>query len=71
MVEPSDQLQQVFEKAVEDCKKLSHEYVTLEHLVYAMLCEEKFFELLTQKMIDFQYPQDQVLIEYLKHLKVN
>ena len=47
MVEPSDQLTVVFEKAVEDCKKLSHEYVTLEHLVFAMLCEEKFFELLS------------------------
>ena len=50
MVEPSDQLQVVFDKAVEDCKKLSHEYVTLEHLVFAMLCEEKFFELLTNKL---------------------
>jgi ATP-dependent Clp protease ATP-binding subunit ClpA len=46
MVEPSDQLQVVFEKAVSDCKKLGHEYVTLEHLIFAMLCEEKFFELL-------------------------
>lgn len=47
MVEPSEELQAVFEKAVEDCKKLSHEYVTLEHLVFAMMCEEKFYELLT------------------------
>jgi ATP-dependent Clp protease ATP-binding subunit ClpA len=46
MVEPSDQLQSVFEKAVNDCKKLEHEYITLEHLVFAMLCEEKFYELL-------------------------
>jgi ATP-dependent Clp protease ATP-binding subunit ClpA len=46
MVEPSDQLQSVFEKAVNDCKKLEHEYMTLEHLVFAMMCEEKFYELL-------------------------
>jgi ATP-dependent Clp protease ATP-binding subunit ClpA len=55
MVEPSDQLQVVFDKAVEDCKKLNHEYVTLEHLVFAMLCEEKFFELLTNFGADTTY----------------
>ena len=44
MVEPSDQLQLVFDKAVEDCKKLGHEYLTLEHLAFAMLCNESFFE---------------------------
>jgi ATP-dependent Clp protease ATP-binding subunit ClpA len=65
MVEPSDQLQQVFEKAVEDCKKLSHEYVTLEHLVYAMLCEEKFFELLTNFGSDTMYIKTN-LEHYLK-----
>ena len=42
MVEPSTELQAVFDKAVSDAKKLSHEYVTLEHLTYAMLCEEHF-----------------------------
>ena len=42
MVEPSTELQVVFDKAVTDAKKLQHEYVTLEHLLYAMLCEENF-----------------------------
>ena len=42
MVEPSTALQVVFDKAVSDAKKLQHEYVTLEHLLYAMLCEESF-----------------------------
>jgi len=42
MVEPSTELQVVFDKAVTDAKKLKHEYVTLEHLLYAMLCEENF-----------------------------
>ena len=46
MVEPSKELQLVFDKAVKDAKKLKHEYVTLEHLLYAMLCEENFFNLL-------------------------
>ena len=66
MVEPSDQLQVVFDKAVEDCKKLSHEYVTLEHLVFAMLCEEKFFELLTNFGADANYIKTN-LEHYLKN----
>ena len=42
MVEPSEQLQLVFDKAVDVAKKLQHEYVTLEHLLFAMLCESSF-----------------------------
>jgi len=42
MVEPSKEVQIVFDKAINDAKKLKHEYVTLEHLLFAMLCEEKF-----------------------------
>ena len=41
MVEPSKELQLVFDKAINDAKKLQHEYVTLEHLLYAIFCEEK------------------------------
>lgn len=44
MVEPSNQLQAVFDKAVLVSKQLKHEYVTLEHLAFAMLCEEEFFK---------------------------
>jgi ATP-dependent Clp protease ATP-binding subunit ClpA len=55
MVEPSDQLQAAFDKAVRDCQKLGHEYVTLEHLVFAFLCEENFFELLTNFGADVEY----------------
>ena len=42
MVEPSSELKIVFEKAIKDAQKLQHEYVTLEHLLYAMLCEDNF-----------------------------
>ena len=42
MVEPSDNLQAVFEKAIETAKKLHHEYLTIEHLLFAMLMEETF-----------------------------
>ena len=42
MVEPSDNLQAVFEKAIDTAKNLNHEYLTIEHLLFAMLCEEGF-----------------------------
>lgn len=47
MVEPSTALQLVFDKAMSDAKKLQHEYVTLEHLLYAMLCEDNFEKIIT------------------------
>tara|TARA_B100001559_G_scaffold236730_1_gene199736 strand:+ start:600 stop:2858 length:2259 start_codon:yes stop_codon:yes gene_type:complete len=46
MVEPSEQLQLVFDKAVDVAKKLQHEYVTLEHLLFAMLCESSFAKII-------------------------
>jgi ATP-dependent Clp protease ATP-binding subunit ClpA len=42
MVEPSDNLQAVFEQAIETAKKLHHEYLTIEHLLAAMLSDETF-----------------------------
>lgn len=42
MVEPSDNLQAVFEKAIDTAKKLHHEYLTIEHLLFAMLLEDTF-----------------------------
>jgi ATP-dependent Clp protease ATP-binding subunit ClpA len=42
MVEPSDNLQAVFEKAIDTAKKLHHEYLTIEHLLLAMLMDESF-----------------------------
>jgi ATP-dependent Clp protease ATP-binding subunit ClpA len=42
MVEPSDNLQAVFEHAIESAKKLHHEYLTIEHILLAMLVDESF-----------------------------
>ena len=47
MVEPSDNLQAVFEKAIDTAKKLHHEYLTIEHLLFAMLMEETFANCVT------------------------
>ena len=42
MVEPSESLQGVFDKAIDTAKKLNHDYVTIEHLLFSMLCDETF-----------------------------
>ena len=42
MVEPSDNVQLAFEKAVEIAKKFHHEYLTTEHLLFAILDEDFF-----------------------------
>jgi len=55
MVEPSKELELVFEKAINDAKKLQHEYITIEHLLYAMLCENNFTELLKGYGADIDY----------------
>jgi len=46
MVDPSEELQAVFEKSLKDARKLQHEYLTLEHLLFAMMCSENFYNLM-------------------------
>ena len=65
MVEPSAALQLVFEKSIKDAKKLQHEYVTLEHLVFAMLCEENFYNVVSGFGADVDYIKSN-LEHYLK-----
>ncbi len=55
MVEPSKELQLVFDKSIKDAQKLKHEYVTLEHLLYAMFCEENFVNIMTMYGTDVDY----------------
>jgi ATP-dependent Clp protease ATP-binding subunit ClpA len=67
MVEPSEELQLVFDKAVKDAQKLKHEYVTLEHLLYAMLCEENFVNILSMYGSDVNF----IKTNLEHHLKTN
>ena len=55
MVEPSKELQLVFDKSIKDAQKLQHEYITLEHLLYAMFCEENFVNVTTMFGADVDY----------------
>ncbi len=55
MVEPSKELQLVFDKSIKDAQKLQHEYITLEHLLYAMFCEENFINVVSTFGGDVEY----------------
>ncbi len=65
MVEPSESLKLVFEKAIDVAKKLKHEYLTIEHLLFAMLCEETFFNTVQGYGADPEYIKKN-LEHYLK-----
>ena len=43
MVEPSETLQTIFDKAITAAKNMHHEYVTLEHVLYSMLLGDDQF----------------------------
>lgn len=55
MVEPSNELQLVFEKSINVSQQLKHEYLTLEHLLFSILCEESFYNCLTGFGVDVDF----------------
>ena len=65
MVEPSDELQVVFEKSIKVAQQLKHEYLTIEHLLFSMICEESFYNCLTGFGIDVEFLKKN-LEHYLK-----
>jgi len=54
MIEPNKDLEQIFEKAVHLASTNKHEYITLEHFLFSLLCNEEFSQLLTQYGTDVQ-----------------
>lgn len=66
MLEPSAKLQKVFDRAVNLAKKLNHEYVTLEHIVFSIVTETEFFQLLADYGADAGYVKSN-LDHYLKN----
>jgi len=65
MVEPGKELQAVFDKSIKDAMKLQHEYVTLEHLLFAMFCSDSFFNAVKGYGADVDYIKSN-LEHYLK-----
>ena len=48
MLQPSQDLENIFEVAVEVAGEHNHEYITLEHFLYAMVLNENFSRVLTE-----------------------
>jgi ATP-dependent Clp protease ATP-binding subunit ClpA len=46
MIEPSQNLQTIFENAVNTARELNHEYITIEHIVYSIMCDEEAYTLI-------------------------
>jgi len=66
MIEPSEDLQRVFNQAVETAKKLDHEYITIEHLVYAILSDQHSYQMLESYGADSKFIQSN-LEHYIKN----
>jgi ATP-dependent Clp protease ATP-binding subunit ClpA len=54
MVEPSKDLEEVFILASDVAKKLHHEYITIEHVLHAMLANQDFFQCISGYGADAQ-----------------
>ena len=46
MIEPSQNLQEIFEKSVNVAKGLGHEYITIEHIIFSIMDDEESYKLL-------------------------
>jgi ATP-dependent Clp protease ATP-binding subunit ClpA len=66
MIEPSKSLQEIFEKSVEMAKTLSHEYITIEHIIYGIMEDEDSYKLLESFGSDAKFVKTNIE-HYLKN----
>ena len=66
MIEPSQSLQNIFESSVNTAKELHHEYITIEHIVYGILCDNDSYALLESFGADAKFIKAN-LEHYLKN----
>jgi ATP-dependent Clp protease ATP-binding subunit ClpA len=66
MIEPSQSLQNIFESSVNTAKELHHEYITIEHIVYGILCDNDSYALLESFGADAKFIKTN-LEHYLKN----
>jgi len=66
MIEPSKQLQQIFDSSVNIAKNLNHRLITIEHLVYAIVSDKDAAAGLKEFGVDVAYIQTN-LDHYLKN----
>jgi ATP-dependent Clp protease ATP-binding subunit ClpA len=55
ILEPSEDLQTIFDKAIDIAINHQHEYLTIEHLVLAIFTDEKFIESISKFNGDIEY----------------
>jgi ATP-dependent Clp protease ATP-binding subunit ClpA len=66
MIEPSKSLQEIFEKSVDMAKTLSHEYITIEHIIYGIMEDEDSYKLLESFGADAKFVKTNIE-HYLKN----
>lgn len=66
MIEPSQNLQSIFEHSVLTARKLQHEYITVEHLVFSIMCDTDSYNLLESFGADANFIKSN-LEHYLKN----
>jgi len=66
MIEPNNQVQTIFDNSIEIAQNYGHEYITIEHILYSVLCDDQAFDSLASYGAD---PGDikENLEHYLQH----
>jgi len=67
MIEPSRTLQTIFESSIELSINLKHEYITIEHLLYSIMCDDESFAMIESYGGDSAFIKNN-LDHYLKNL---
>jgi len=74
MIEPSQNLQQIFDNAVSVAKDMQHEYITIEHLVYSIMCDQESYQIIENYGADANFIKtnlDHYIKNNLKEIIVN
>ncbi len=66
MIEPSSTLQSIFEHSIATARKHQHEYITVEHLVYSIMCNDESYAFLESFGADSNFIKSN-LEHYLKN----
>ena len=74
MIEPSQNLQQIFDNAVSVAKDMQHEYITIEHLVYSIMCDQESYQIIENYGADANFIKtnlDHYIKNNLKEIIIN
>ena len=66
MIEPSQNLQEIFEKSINVAQSLGHEYITIEHIIFSIMNNEESYKLLESFGADATFIKTNIE-HYLKH----